>query len=258
MTRAGTKRRKRLTAIAALLCALVASLAVVVAPAAAETGDSAPVRPMSDGGFDFPDITGPTAPEEYPFLLNPVSPEMRLRQVSDQEIVAEYIEGGVIGYSFEAVLAHDAVGATVPTTVQLSEGAEGPVVTLVVHHRAGNPAAGGAPFAYPIEDGPGWEGGWRTISVELSEPKPPVSTEPTPASPPAPTPICTVPSLRGVSLHAAKSRLRAADCGVGKVRLAAGSTAGKGKVVKQFRPAGTQLAAGAPVALKLGAPPAKS
>jgi hypothetical protein len=47
-------------------------------------------------------------------------------------------------------------------------------------------------------------------------------------------------------------RLRAAHCAIGQVHLAAGATAGKGKVVKQFRAAGTDLAAGTPVAVKLG------
>jgi hypothetical protein len=249
-TSARGKKRNRLAGGAAMACALVASLMIAPAPAAAETGDSAPIRPISEGGFSFPDISGPEAPEEYPFQLNPVSPEMRLRQVSDQEIVAEYIEGGWIGYSFQAEPAHDAVGATVPTTVALTEDGEGPVVTQTVHFRAGNPAAGRAPFVFPIVAGKGWEGGYRSISVELNEPKPPAA-EPSPApSPPAPT--CTVPALRGLSLRAAKARLRAGRCAIGQVRLGHGATRGKGKVVKQFRPAGTQLAAGTPVAVKLG------
>jgi hypothetical protein len=247
-TTASKKRRKGLAACAALLCMLVASLAVAIAPAAAETGDAAPIRPLSDGGFSFPNITGPESPEEYPFQLNPPSPEMRMRQVGDQEIVAEYIEGGWIGYSFQAEPAHDAVGATVPTTIALTEDGEGPVVTLTVHFRAGNPA-GGAPFAFPVTGGKGWEGGWFYGTVELGGPKPPAN-DPPPPPPPAPT--CTVPSLHGLGLRAAKARLRADHCAIGTVRLARGATRGKGKVVKQFHPAGTQLTAGAPVAVKLG------
>jgi hypothetical protein len=246
-TKAGGKGRKRLAACAVLLCALVASLVVAVAPAAAETGDSAPIRPITEGGMSFRDITGPEAPEEYPFQLNPPSPQMRLRQVSDQEIVAEYIEGGNIGYSFQAEPAHDAVGATVPTTIALTEDEAGPVVTLTVHFRAGNPSAGGAPFVFPITGGTGWPGGYRTNSFEMNEPQPPATPPP-----PAPTPTCTVPSLHGLGLRAAKAKLRAEDCAIGQVRLGAGATTGKGKVVKQFRPAGTKLTAGAPVAVKLG------
>jgi len=250
-TTATKKGRKRLAACAALLCALVASLAVAIAPAAAETGDAAPIRPLSEGGLNFPTIYGPESPEEYPFRLDPPSPEMRMRQVGDQEIVAEYIEGGSVGYSLQAVPASDAVGATVPTTLALTEDEEGPVVTLTVHFRAGNPAAGGAPFVFPVVEGKGWEGGWFYGTVELGEPKPP-ATNPPPAPPP-PAPTCTVPSLRGLGLRAAKARLRADHCAIGKVHLAGGATRDKGEVVKQFRAAGTQLTAGAPVAVKLSA-----
>lgn len=246
---AAKKGREQLAACGALLCALVASLAIAPAPAAAETGDAAPIRPVSDGGLNFPNITGPEAPEEYPFQLDPPSPEMRLRQISDQEIVAEYIEYGWVGYSLQAEPAHDVDGATVPTTIALTEDEEGPVVTLTVHFRAGNPAAGGAPYVFPVTGGKGWEGGYRTTTVELNEPKPPANDTP---PPPTPVPTCTVPSLHGLGLRAAKARLRADHCAIGEVHLARGATRGKGKVVKQFRAAGTQLAAGAPVAVKLG------
>jgi hypothetical protein len=237
--------RIRTAACAAILCALVAAV-----PAAAETGNSAPIRPASDGGFYFPTISGPEAPEEYPIQWGPLSPELKMRQVSDQEIVVEYFDYGVVSYSLHAPAAHDVEGAAVPTTIALSEDEEGPVVTIVVHHRPGNPKAGFAPFRYPIEGGSGWEGGFRTISVELNEPKPPAAGPPPVASAPAPT--CTVPSLHGFGLVAVRKLLRGADCGIGQVRLAHGATKGKGKVVKQFEPAGTHLAAGAPVAVKLG------
>jgi hypothetical protein len=226
-----------------LLCALVASLAIAVAPAAAESGDSAPIRNLSDGGVSFPDITGPTAPEEYPISFE-LSSEMRARQVSDQLIVFEYIEGGYQGGSIEAEPAHDAEGSTVPTTVKLSEGN---IITMIVHYRAGNPAAGGAPFVFPITDGVGWSGGFFTGVVEISSPLPPAVEQSATA-----LATCKVPSLRGLGLRSAKSSLRASHCAIGQVRLAKGATAGKGKVVKQFRVAGTELAAGAPVAVKLG------
>jgi len=239
--------RFRSAACAAILCALLA-----VPSAAAETGDSAPIRPESEAGFDFPRILGPEAAEEYPLQWSPLGPELKMRQVSDQEIVAEYIDYGVVSYSLHAPPAHDVEGAAVPTTIALSEDEEGPVVTIVVHHRPGNSKAGFAPFKYPIESGSGWEGGFSTIRVELNEPKPPAS-EPSaaPAPPVLPVPTCTVPSLHGFGLVAVKKLLRGADCGIGQIRLAHGATKGKGKVVKQFEPAGTQLAAGAPVAFKL-------
>jgi hypothetical protein len=171
---------------------------------------------------------------------------MTFRQVSDQLIVFEYPKYGVEAGSIQAEAAHAADGATVPTSIRLSEDEEGFIITLVVHHRAGDPAAGWAPFVYPISGGPGWEGGFHTQVVELTEPQPP------PVAEPAASAACTVPSLHDLSLKAAKVRLRAADCALGEVHLATGATAGKGKVVKQFRTAGTELAAGAPVAVKLG------
>lgn len=236
--------RIRSAVCAVILCALVAAT-----PAAAETADSAPVRPLSDGGFGFPEITGPESPEEYPFQLSPPGPEMRLRQVSDQEVLVEYVEGGIVSYSFRAVPAHAADGATVPTSIALTEDEEGPVVTLIAHFRAGNPAAGGAPFVFPISGGAGWEGGYRTSSFEMNEPKPP-APEPQPASA-QPAPICKVPSLHGLGLSAARAKLVAADCRIGQVHLARGATRADGKVVKQFRQAGSQLVSGAPVAVKL-------
>lgn len=250
MTSVRVEKRRRMTAMAALLCALLACLAVAAAPAAAEEGDSAPIRPLSEGGLGFGTITGPTAPEEYPLQYEHLSPELEMRQVSDQLIVVEYVKYGVQSGSIKAVPAHDVSGATVPTSIRLSEDEEGPVVTLVVTHRAGNPAAGGAPFDYPITEGAGWSGGYRAIGVEMNEPHAPAP----PASPATPTP-CVVPALHGLSLKAAKARLRAAHCAIGQVRLAAGATAGKGKVVKQFHPAGTRLAAGASVAVKLSRVP---
>lgn len=245
------KGRRQALAAAALVCALIASLVIAVAPAAAGAPDSAPMRNESEGGLSIGEITGPEAPEEYPFLMHELNSEMRYRQVSDQVVVAEYFDAGIVAAEIDAPLEHDAVGSNVPTSLRLTEGN---VITIVVPHRAGNPAAGGAPFVYPIVEGKGWEGGFRTFQVSLSEPEGQLVA----ANPPAPTetapnPVCKVPTLRGYSLRGAKNRLRAAHCEIGAARLADGATAAKGKVVRQFRGAGTELAAGAPVAVKLGA-----
>jgi len=222
--------RVRSAACAAILCALVSA-----APAAAE------IPPFSSS---LPAITGPEAPEEYPFRVR-LGEDQELVQLTPTEVGVKYSFGGM-GPILHADQAHDAEGAAVPVTLAVTRE---DLVTETVHHREGNPAAGFAPFKYPILGGPGWEGGYRTISVELNEPRPP-ATEPSPApAPPAPT--CTVPSLNGFGLVAVKKLLRGADCGFGQVRLAHGATKAKGKVVKQFEPAGTQLAAGAPVAIKL-------
>ena len=50
-----------------------------------------------------------------------------------------------------------------PTSLSVSEEK---IVTLTVHHREGNPAAGGAPFDYPVIAGAGWEGGTEPVIVK--------------------------------------------------------------------------------------------
>jgi hypothetical protein len=232
-------KRGILTACAAILCALVAA-----APAAAETGDAAPIRGLNEGGFIFPAITGPEAPEEYPFRVS-LGEEQHLEQVTPTEVAVR--ERGVTLFTLKSGAAHDAVGSAVPTTLTLT-GLD--TVTWTISYRAGNLAAGGAPFVYPIVGGTGWEGGFRTISVEMNERQPPATAPP---ATPMPAPTCAVPYLKGFGLREVKSLLRDADCAIGKVRLARGATKAKGKVVKQFEPPGTVLAAGAPVAVKLAA-----
>ena len=223
-----------------ILCAIVACLAIAATPAAAETTGEIP--PYAGG---WPPITGPEAPEGYVYRVE-LSSQLELVQATPTEVLVKYIDGPV-SYVLYAGSAHDVDGATVPVTLTVT----GPdLVTRTIYHREGKPAAGGAPFAYPILDGPGWEGGYRTTSVELNEPKPPAA-EPPPATPAPLAQACTVPSLRGFGLVAVKKLLRGADCTVGKVRLARGAAAATGKVVKQFQPAGAQLPASAPVAVKL-------
>jgi hypothetical protein len=87
-----------------------------------------------------------------------------------------------------------------------------------------------------------------------SPPEPaPVITPTAPVTPIAtPTPTCTVPTLKGKKLKAAKKKLKAADCKLGKVTKAKGVTAKSGKVVSQGKKAGKVLAAGTQVSVKLG------
>jgi hypothetical protein len=210
----------------------------------------APVRNLNEGGMVFGTITGPEAPEEYPFHVG-LGEEQELRQISATEVgVFEY---GHLVFTLRAGTASDAEGARVPTTLEQTGNEE---VMLTVRYRQGNPAAGWAPFDYPIVSGPGWPGGFQTEIVIMKNPLGEAEESIREANPPAsledpPAPSCKVPSLRGYSLRGAKNRLRAAHCGIGAVRLAAGATAAKGKVVKQFDPAGLELTAGAPVAVKL-------
>jgi hypothetical protein len=253
-----------LAAATALICAVIASLAVAVAPAGAEGGGAGEL-PVYDGTMLPRAIQGPGNPEEYSYRVK-LRPRQTLVAVDETEAEVRY-EGGLVAFPISPEPAHDANGATVPTTLRVSGG---DVLTYIVHHREGNPAAGGVPFDYPVTAGPGWEGGSATVIVKGPPDEKEIAEElrlaeeirraeelireassaATPTELPAPT--CKVPSLGGFGLVAAKARLRGAHCAIGQVHLAPGATAGKGKVVKQFRAAGTELAAGARVAVKLG------
>jgi hypothetical protein len=77
-----------------------------------------------------------------------------------------------------------------------------------------------------------------------------------PAPLPAPTPTppvltCKVPNLHGKGLKAAKKKLKAADCKLGKVTKKKGATAKTGKVGKQSPKAGKILAPGSKVKVTL-------
>ncbi len=63
---------------------------------------------------------------------------------------------------------------------------------------------------------------------------------------------CKVPNLAGKKLKAAKSKLTAAHCAIGKVTKQKGATLGSGKVVKQAPKPGASLAAGTKVKVTLG------
>lgn len=237
--RVGETRARRGAALAALFCALVVGFAIAPCSAAAEEpGDTAPIQNFG-GIFDFAVIHGPEAPENYPFRVNLREGEV-LEQLSPTEVAIEF-EGEVRMGTLVAEKARDAWGTEVPTTL-MQTGPE--VVTLTVHHRAGNPAAGGVPFIYPITPGPGFVVGNSTVTVI----KPPEYGAPGTKQ----TPRCEVPSLHDLKLRAAKAKLRTAHCAIGAVHLAAGTGPATGRVVKQFRAAGTELATGAPVAVKLG------
>lgn len=73
-----------------------------------------------------------------------------------------------------------------------------------------------------------------------------------PQPPAAPPPRCTVPNLHGKKLKAAKRRVRAAGCSVGRVKKTRGTTARTGHVTRQRPKAGVDVAAGTAVAIVLG------
>jgi sugar lactone lactonase YvrE len=124
-------------------------------------------RPMSEGGYDFESIRSAAAPEHYAYELS-LSDEQELVEISPQEVAVRYTEGGPVAFAITALPAHDAIGTPVPTHLAVT----GPhVITLTVEHRG--PSSAGGSFVYPVMGGTGWEGGYRTISVELAEPPPP-------------------------------------------------------------------------------------
>jgi hypothetical protein len=220
--------------------------------ARAESGGDLPIYT----GFEFPVIESAADPEDYSWRVE-LRNGQTLRSISPTEAEVDYASGH-LAYEIDAEKASDANGTAVPTTLEVTEG---DVITFVVHHRE-------AAYRYPVVEGEGWSGGWREPTIIKG---PPDETEiremeearrraeeaeraaaVSATTAPSPSVICTVPALHDLSLAAAKSRLRGAHCGVGQVHLGAGATAGKGKVVRQFRDAGTELAAGTPVAVKLG------
>ncbi len=122
---------------------------------------SDPAIPPYDGTMIFPMINGPADPEEFSWEVV-LSEGQELESVDDQHAQVYYTEGHHPALGISAVAAHDADGSSVPTSLSVSGGN---VITLTVHHRAGDPTKGGAPFDYPIVAGSGWEGGLQTVIV---------------------------------------------------------------------------------------------
>jgi hypothetical protein len=251
---AGQMRRARLAlGIALLLFALVLAALLATGSASAE----APEPPVYDGSQSFPTIADVSYPEAYSWTVT-LGAGQRLVQVDEQTAEVQYASG-LRAFEITAEPAHDAEGASVPTTLAV---VSPDVIELTVHHRAGNPAKGGAPFVYPVSAGFGWEGGSQTTVVkgppdetELREqrereeaaarPGPAVAVEPA-------VPHCAVPRLRGLSLVAARRQLRAADCRVGRVSRSGGVSQRGGRVVEQSPKPGRSLGAGTAVDLRLG------
>jgi hypothetical protein len=220
-------RRGLLLIVAAVVFASLPGAAVAAEPC-----------PSFDGAMSFSDIHGPDGPEDYCWEVK-LSEGEELRQI-DETRAGVFWEDGTEAMSIIAGLAHDAEGTDVPTTLAVT-GTN--LLTLTVHHRAGNPAAGGEPFDYPISQGKGWEGGFQTVTVSL----PPTEQGPNHSAAP-PTSTCEVPILQGRNLKAARRALRRSGCSLGPVH---GERSRGARIVKQYRPAGKMLPAGTAVGVKL-------
>lgn len=220
-----------MTAMRSVLLTVMVGLCAAIAPAAA----AADPPPPFDGTMAFPDIQGPEGPEEFSWQVK-LSEEEELRSIDETE-AGVFWEDGTQAMTILAPKAHDAIGSTVPTTLAVTQPN---IITLTVHHRAGNPAAGGAPFDYPVIAGSGWEGGIQTHSVV----GPPGEMSPTP-------PTCVVPDLTGRTLRASRRILHSAHCELGQVR---GERSRRVRVAKQYRLVGRVLPVWTSVDVKTVAP----
>lgn len=234
-----------------------AAILIVVSAVAAVPPLAGAALPTYDGAMSFSSIKGPEGPEKFSWEVM-LGKSQELQQVDDKHARVIYVEDpGVTAAYIDAELAHDAEGSEVPTSLAVSDGN---VVTLTVHHRAGNPAADGAPFIYPVVGGPGFVIGPGVVVVgpldeqELREARERIERENrAQASDEGRSQVrCLVPRLKGRSLRKAAQRLRKANCKLGEISWRRNVTARTGKVVKQSPKAGAGLAGGAVVNVTLG------
>lgn len=219
--------------------------------AAGPASASAEPLPVYSGLLSFPTIKAPTDPEEYSWKVT-LQPGQELKAVDDRHAEV-YFEDGHPLFGIEAAPARDADGTAVPTTIGVSEG---DVVTLVVHHRPGDPAADGALFDYPITEGPAFEAGFSSVIVigpkdeaELREERERIEREAREAAEGGAGRSCIVPRLKSQPLKVGRKKLREAGCRLGDVR---GTRSKSARVVRQHPRPGTVLGLGAEVGVKLG------
>jgi hypothetical protein len=216
-------------------CAAFFAALILVGVSMPGAASASPSLPLFSGSLTFATIHGPTDPEEFSWEVQ-LGQHQELKEIDDQK-AAVYYEDGTPAMTIGAEAAHGADGTSVPTTLAVTDIN---VVTLTVHHQAGNPAAGGAAFDYPVIAGTGFVVGESSVTV----------TMPQPSAPPAPSPaLCSVPGLVGKSLATSRMRLKRAGCALGKVRGTHGKAS---KVVKQDLRPGASAPAGSAVGVKLG------
>lgn len=139
----------------------VACVCAVLAGSASALADSSTL-PVYTGGMAFPAIHESSGPEDFSWRV-PLEDDQELQQIDDRHAVVVYSSTDITALGITAAAAHDADGTGVPTSLVVSEG---DVITLVVHHRSGNPATGN-PFMYPVMSGEGWESGSSTTDVVI-------------------------------------------------------------------------------------------
>lgn len=209
----------------ALLAVFVLMLALL-APA----GAAAEPLPLYDGAMTFPSIQEREGPEQFSWEVNLY--EGQYLEQLDESHAGVFYESGHPAFSIEAIAAHAADGVTVPTTLAVTQPN---FITLTVHHRAGNPNAGGASFDYPVIAGSGWEGGFQSYEIE----GPPALEDPRSKQPQFQSePTCVVPDLSNRTLRASRKILHASHCRLGRVR---GERNPAVHVVEQYRLVGKVL-----------------
>jgi hypothetical protein len=220
-----------MTPMRSVLLTVLVGLCGAIAPAAAAA------EPLFDGDMGFQAIQGPEGPEESSWEVH-LSEGQDLREVDDRHAAVYYTDADRRAFGIEAELAHDASGTDVPTTLSVTQPN---VITLTVHHRDGNPVAGGAPFDYPVTAGTGWEGGFQSVEIEGPPDEYQLAHPPSreiPEIPEAPPSRCIVPDLTGRTLRASRKMLRRAHCTLGQVR---GERSRGARVLTQYRQVGKVL-----------------
>lgn len=252
---------KRMMCLVRPLIGICTLLGVLVIGPASASADP-PGLPVFDGAMTFAEIQGPSNPEEYSWEVI-LGEGQALELVDEQHAEVYYTEDHHPAYEITAESAHAADGSSVPTSLMVS-GED--ILTLVVHHHAGNPTAGGAPFVYPVVAGPGWEGGFEPVVIvgppdeqELREAQERIAREKQEAlerewAKEKVSSGCLVPRLKGKSLKASKKLLRDDECLIGAVRRQKGVTSKAGKVVMQSPKPGALMAPWTTVKVTLGAP----
>jgi hypothetical protein len=189
---------------------------------------------MYNGLMSFGVLHGPEDPEEFSWEVNLGETEA-LRAIDDQTAEVYYTDPEHHAFSIVAELAHDAEGKAVPTTLAVTQPN---IITLTVHHRDGNPAAGGTPFDYPVLPGEGWEGGFQPVQILGPPDESSLSPVPPPGELALPGALCVVPDLGGRTLRSSRRLLHHAHCRLGEVR---GEQVRAAHVVTQYRQIGRSL-----------------
>jgi sugar lactone lactonase YvrE len=115
-------------------------------------------RPLFDGAMTFMAIRDKSGISSFSWRVR-LEHDQTLT-LKESKLAEVAYQGGPVAFTISAVLAHDAVGTSVPTRLSVA----GDVLTLHVEHGTGS-------FVYPVVGGAGWEGGFRTYEVVMPPPE---------------------------------------------------------------------------------------